>query len=167
MTQPSLSRRAMTRLLLASPLSTALVGCGGESAGGGGGGAAADTESSFAFEVGDAMAYNITEMRVAAGAEITVSIRHTGQMPKNAMGHNFVLLQQGTNVEAFATKAIAAAEADYIPASESSSIIAHTKLVGGGESDEITFTAPPAGTYTYLCSYPGHYSMMQGSLVSV
>ncbi len=169
MTFPRLSRRAMTRLLLVSPLSSSLLGCGGESegGGGGGGGGAAGTESSFAFEVGDAMAYNITEMRVSAGAEITVSIQHTGQMPKNAMGHNFVLLQSGTNVEAFAAKAVAAADSEYIPASESAAIIAHTKLVGGGESDEITFTAPPAGTYEYICSYPGHYSIMRGTLTSV
>ncbi|MEM1415393.1 MAG: azurin [Myxococcota bacterium] len=160
----------MTRLLLATPFSASLIGCGGEEGGGGGGGGGGSTEgteTSFAFEVGDAMAYNISEMRVAAGAEITVSIRHTGQMPKNAMGHNFVLLQAGTNVEAFATAAIGAVDSDYIPASEAGSIIAHTKLVGGGESDSVTFTAPPAGTYTYLCSYPGHYAIMQGTLTSV
>ena len=41
-------------------------------------------------------------------------------------------------------------------------MVAHTKLLGGGESDEITFTAPAAGEYPFICTFPGHFAIMQG-----
>lgn len=31
-----------------------------------------------------------------------------------------------------------------------------TQTIGGGTSDAVEFTAPPAGSYTYFCSVPGH-----------
>ena len=43
--------------------------------------------------------------------------------------------------------------------------IAYTKLIGGGESDTIIFDAPLKGSYTYICSFPGHYGVMKGVLV--
>jgi azurin len=45
-------------------------------------------------------------------------------------------------------------------------VIAHTGLVGPGETVEVTFKAPAAGTYTFLCSFPGHFAAgMKGTLV--
>ena len=60
-----------------------------------------------------------------------------------------------------------AAATDYIPADEESKkmIVAHTKILGGGESQTITFTAPAeAGDYPYVCTFPGHFALMQGVL---
>jgi plastocyanin len=39
-------------------------------------------------------------------------------------------------------------------------------VVGAGETSEVTFKAPATpGSYTYLCSFPGHYAMgMKGTL---
>jgi len=37
-------------------------------------------------------------------------------------------------------------------------------LVEPGTSGETTFTAPAAGTYPYICTFPGHYLMMKGVL---
>lgn len=120
---------------------------------------------SFDLEVGDGLAYSLKRMEVPEGAMVTVTIRHTGKMPSVAMGHNFVLLNNEITMRAFANAAMAAAETAYIPAQLSDRIIAHTKLVGGGESDTVTFPAPAPGTYTYLCSFPGHYTAMNGQLV--
>ena len=61
----------------------------------------------------------------------------------------------------FAEEALKAKATDYIP-EDQSNVIAHTKLVGGGESTTITFHAPEKGTYDFICSFPGHYSMMKG-----
>ena len=44
-------------------------------------------------------------------------------------------------------------------------MIAHTDMVGGGESSTITFTAPAAGEYPYICSFPGHFGLMTGKLI--
>jgi azurin len=38
-------------------------------------------------------------------------------------------------------------------------------MLGGGETTTIAFTAPAAGTYDYICSFPGHYGMMKGKLI--
>ncbi|TVQ02364.1 MAG: hypothetical protein EA359_11920 [Balneolaceae bacterium] len=30
----------------------------------------------------------------------------------------------------------------------------------------VTVTVPPPGSYPYICTYPGHFTMMQGRLIS-
>ena len=113
----------------------------------------------------DMMQYNLSEIKVKAGRTVKLTLTHVGTMEKAAMGHNFVLLKAGTDVAAFANKAMTATATDYIPASEKASVIAHTKTVGGGGSDTIEFAAPAPGTYDYFCSFPGHSSIMKGKLI--
>ncbi len=111
----------------------------------------------------DAMKFDKNELRVKAGQKVTLTLKHVGKSPKDQMGHNWVLLKKGTDLAGFATKAMAAKDKDYIPSEDD--IIAHTKLLGGGESDSVTFVAPEKGEYDYLCSFPGHYAMMKGKLI--
>jgi azurin len=113
----------------------------------------------------DQMQYDKRVMSVHAGQEVTLIFHHAGTMPKTAMGHNFVLLTQGTDMEAFDKAAGQAGDNDFIPKDKSDEIIAHTRLLAGGETDTIKFTAPPAGTYTYLCTFPGHAAQMNGKFV--
>ncbi|MEN2402876.1 azurin [Flavobacterium sp. MC2016-06] len=116
-------------------------------------------------EGNDQMQFNVSELRAEAGKPITLTLKHVGKIPKEAMGHNLVILQEGTDEAAFATKASAAKDTDYIPASEKASIVAHTKLLGGGEEDTIEFTIDKKGTYNFLCTFPGHVAMMKGVLI--
>lgn len=109
----------------------------------------------------DKMQYDLSEIDVYEGQTVILTLNHTGTMPMASMGHNFVLLKQGTDLNAFEEKAGKAQKDGYIP-TDKSDIIANTKLIGGGESDVITFMAPEKGTYDYLCSFPGHYSVMKG-----
>ncbi|MEM7381126.1 MAG: plastocyanin/azurin family copper-binding protein, partial [Bacteroidota bacterium] len=67
------------------------------------------------------------------------------------------------NLPEFAAAAATARETEYIP--ESDAVIVHTKLIGGGETTSITFDAPEAGTYDFICSFPGHYAVMQGKFI--
>ena len=117
------------------------------------------------IEGNDQMQFNTKELRATAGQPITLTLKHVGKVPKEAMGHNLVILQEGTDETAFATKAMNAKDTDYIPASEKTSIIAHTKLLGGGEEDTIEFTIDKKGTYNFLCTFPGHFAMMKGVLI--
>lgn len=117
------------------------------------------------IEGNDQMQFNKSELRALAGKPITLTLKHVGKIPKEAMGHNLVILQEGTDEAAFAAKAINAKDTDYIPASEKASIIAHTKLLGGGEQDTIEFTIDKKGTYNFLCTFPGHVAMMKGTLI--
>lgn len=118
----------------------------------------------ISIESNDAMQYSTNELRVKAG-EITLTLKHTGKMEKSVMGHNLVVLKMGTDINAFGAKAADAKATDYIPASEAGSIVAHTKLLGGGESDTITFSITEPGTYDYICSFPGHLALMKGKLI--
>jgi len=112
----------------------------------------------------DQMQFNIKTFEVTEGQKVVLSFKHIGQLPAVAMGHNVVILKSGTAVPAFATKCAPAKDTGYIPQDEESKaeIVAHTKMLGGGESDEITFTAPAPGEYPFICSFPGHFAIMQG-----
>lgn len=114
---------------------------------------------------GDDMKFDKTTLKATAGQKIKLTLVHSGKLPKASMGHNFVLLKNGVNETDFATKALAAKDNDYIPAASSDDIIAHTDLVGGGESTTIEFTAPARGAYTYICTFPGHSALMKGKLM--
>jgi azurin len=55
---------------------------------------------------------------------------------------------------------------DYVKAGDTR-VIAHTKVIGGGESDSVTFDVSkltPGEAYAYFCSFPGHWAMMKGTL---
>ena len=112
----------------------------------------------------DAMKFDKTEFRVPAGSTVELTLTHVGKMSKESMGHNWVLLKKDVDLQTFAMNALNHKDTDYIPA-ETNDVITHTKLLGGGESDTITFQAPEPGTYTFLCSFPGHFGSMNGKLI--
>ena len=111
----------------------------------------------------DAMKFDKKELRVKEGQEVTVVLTHTGKMAKAAMGHNFVVLAAGTDMAEYATEAMQSPDTDYVI--EGDQVIAHTSTIGGGETTKVTFTAPAAGTYKFLCTFPGHYAMMNGDFI--
>lgn len=112
----------------------------------------------------DAMQFNLEEIKVKAGQTVRLTLKHVGELPENQMGHNFVLLKQGTDVTDFVQKAMTATQNDYIPQG-TNNVIAHTEMIGGGEETTIEFEAPAPGTYTFICSFPGHYVQMQGEFI--
>lgn len=114
---------------------------------------------------GDDMRYDTDRIEVEEGQMIRLKLVHTGQMPVEAMGHNLVILEEDVDPDEFANAAMSEADTDYIPADMEDSIVAHTDLLGGGEEDTIEFEAPAAGTYTFLCSFPGHAGIMRGEFV--
>lgn len=122
-------------------------------------------ENVLVIEGNDQMQFNVNELKAVAGKPIKLTLKHVGKIPKEAMGHNLVILQEGTDQAAFALKANDAKATDYIPESEKASIIAHTKLIGGGEEDTIEFTIDKKGSYPFICSFPGHVAMMKGVLI--
>jgi azurin len=113
----------------------------------------------------DNMIYDKTSIEVKYGNKITLTLNHKGKIGKEFMGHNFVLLKIGTDVDDFAKRAVKSKNTDYIPGGEDT--IAYTKMIGGGESTTINFKAPEPGEYEYICSFPGHYNLMRGKLIVV
>jgi azurin len=115
---------------------------------------------------GDNMKYDVTEITAKPGESIHVVLKNTGAMPKIAMAHNFVLLKSGTDAAEFSKAAFNARETDFIPPAMKDAVLANTALAGAGETVEVTFKAPAkAGTYTFVCSFPGHFALgMRGTL---
>lgn len=119
----------------------------------------------LAIEGNDLMKFNKKELSAKVGVPIKLVLVHTGKIARNAMGHNVVILKEETDVAEFVNAAASAVGTDYIPESYKDKIIAHTRLLGGGEHDAIEFTIDKAGTYVYLCSFPGHSAIMRGVLI--
>ena len=117
------------------------------------------------IEGNDQMKFNMTEIRVKAGQKVRLTLNHVGKMEKAVMGHNWALLAQGSDMAAIGQAAASAEKTDYIPAEFKDKILEHTKMLGGGESDTIEFEAPAPGTYMFMCTFPGHYALMQGKFI--
>ena len=118
------------------------------------------------MQTGDNMKYTPAAITAAPGESITVVLKHTGQMPKMAMGHNFVLLKKASDAKGIVDKCASARDTEFIAADVKPQLIAYTKLVGPGETVEVTFTAPKQpGGYLFVCTFPGHFAMgMKGTL---
>ncbi|MEM6326399.1 MAG: plastocyanin/azurin family copper-binding protein [Bacteroidota bacterium] len=113
---------------------------------------------------GNEMRYQQTEFTVGAGEEVTIIFQNTATSP--AMQHNVVVLTTDDQaaVDRVGVAAISAAETDYVPADPA--VLAHTPMSAPGETVEVTFTAPSEpGRYRYLCTFPGHYTAMQGVMI--
>lgn len=116
----------------------------------------------------DQLQYDKSELSVPASCDkVTVTLEHTGKLPVDTMGHNWVL----TNTDDFQSTAQAAMGAGkdngYIPPNDGR-IIAHTDLIGGGESTSVTFDISgleAGGDYTFFCSFPGHFAAMNGKFI--
>jgi len=116
------------------------------------------------IESNDQMKFNLSEITVKEGDTVVLTLKHVGKLPKAAMGHNWVLLAEGTEMAPFAQAAVQARDNDYIPADGEGTIV-YTELIGGGEETTIEFTAPAAGEYIFICSFPGHYALMNGKFI--
>jgi azurin len=53
-----------------------------------------------------------------------------------------------------------------LQANDKSLMIAHSKLLAGGGSDQVEFTISQPGVYPFMCSFPGHWGTMQGKIIA-
>lgn len=116
---------------------------------------------------GDTWAYDTKAISVPSDCEeFTVNFKHTGEMSKEGLGHNWVLSKTAdvnAVAQAGSTKGI---ENDFLQ-QDDDRVIAYTPIIGGGESASTTFKVSAldaSENYTFFCSFPGHTFMMRGSL---
>lgn len=140
-------------------LATALLGLAGT--------AAAAPNCTIALKANDAMQFDQKAATVSASCPtITVTLQHTGKLPVTAMGHNVVIAKTADVAAVGAAGMSAGAAANYTPKGDAR-VIAATPLIGGGASTKATFPGKKlvAGQpYTFFCSFPGHSSIMKGTL---
>ena len=114
----------------------------------------------------DDMKFSVTTITAKPGEQLRVRLVSKGGMPKIAMAHNFVLLTKDASVPKFVNAAALARATDFVPADMKNQVIAATTLAGAGETVEVTFKVPAAGSYTFLCTFPGHFQAgMTGKLI--
>ncbi len=114
----------------------------------------------------DAMQFDKKELSVAADCtEVQLTLKHTGKLAANVMGHNWVLLK-AADVTAVSTAGMAAGlEKNYLPPGDKR-VLAATKIVGGGQSTQVKFSTSilkQGEAYMFICTFPGHSALMKGT----
>lgn len=106
--------------------------------------------------------YDKATLTVTAGRPVEITMVNPDTMP-----HNLVITRPGqaqaigmrvTNMPPNESAAI-----NYVP--QSADILHHTIMVPPGTSDTLRFIAPAKpGSYDYVCTFPGHFTTMYGTL---
>ena len=137
--------------------------------------AASDTAATTAagaceavVESDDQMNFNTKELVIDKTncKEFKVTLKHTGKMPKSAMGHNIVISKAEDTKGVLADGASAGVDAAYVKAGDAR-VVAHTALIGGGEETSVTIDTSKfadGGKYEFYCSFPAHSSQMLGNV---
>lgn len=102
-------------------------------------------------------------LRARAGEPLQIVLRNPDVVP-----HNWVLLRPDSleRVGQLVNRLVADPEAaarQYVP--QSDDVLAYTDVVSAGGETSVFFRAPEApGRYPFLCSFPGHWMVMNGVL---
>lgn len=121
---------------------------------------------SLNVKVGDNMNFvpNALEISLSKCKTVTVNLTHDGKLPRNAMGHNWVLSTSADSQAVAQAGWAAGLDNQYLPPGDKR-IIASTDIIGGGQSSSVTFDTSvlsAGGDYTFFCSFVGHYAVMKG-----
>lgn len=98
--------------------------------------------------------------------EFTVKLTHSGKLAKNVMGHNWVLTASDDVLPVARDGMAAGLDNNYVKPGDER-VVAFSEVIGGGEETSVTFSLEkldPSKVYTFFCSFPGHYSVMRGTL---
>jgi putative heme-binding domain-containing protein len=116
------------------------------------------------IEAGKNLSFVTRSFTVRPGEPIRLTFHNPDVVP-----HNWALLRPGSlsRVGELANKLIAQPDAalhHYVPKSDD--VLAYTDIVPPGEDFTISFRAPwQPGRYPYLCTFPGHWMVMNGVMV--
>jgi azurin len=128
---------------------------------------AADKVCKLEISGNDLMQYDKKDLKVAADCtQVELTLTHAGKLPAQAMGHNWVLSKAADMNGIVSSGMKAGPDKSYVDPADKQ-VIAHTKLVGGGESASVTFpvSALKKGEqYQFFCTFPGHSALMKGTL---
>ncbi|QJW90963.1 auracyanin family protein [Spirosoma taeanense] len=101
------------------------------------------------------------QFQVKAGSKVRVVFNN-----EDDMLHNFVVVMPGSAIQVgeLAMKlGLEGQEKNYIP--QTDKVLHHTNLLQPNTNESIYFIAPEKpGDYTYECSVPGHFYVMQGTM---
>ncbi|MFN6130021.1 MAG: DUF6797 domain-containing protein [Planctomycetota bacterium] len=116
------------------------------------------------IEAGDNLQFSTRSLEAKPGERISLVFKNPDVVP-----HNWALIQPGAleTVGDMANKLIGNPDAylqQYVPKSDS--VMCYTDIVEPGSEFTIHFEAPKnPGVYPYLCTFPGHWMVMNGELI--
>lgn len=116
------------------------------------------------IEAGINLSFHVRELRARAGERLALEFQNPDVVP-----HNWVLAQPGSldRVGIASNKLIADPDAylnHYVP--DSADVLCFTDIVEPGQATVIYFQAPEQpGRYPFLCTFPGHWMVMNGELI--
>jgi len=107
------------------------------------------------------MQYDRKAFEVAAGKPVEILFENTDAMPHNLLiGRPRSLERIGKAADRMIADSDAAAR-QYVP--DIPEVLFHSPMLDPGQSTRITFTAPTRpGEYPFVCTFPGHWRLMQG-----
>ncbi|MEM6629062.1 MAG: DUF6797 domain-containing protein [Bacteroidota bacterium] len=109
---------------------------------------------------GIALSFSPTEIRMKPGERVVIRYKNAG-----GMAHNLVIVKSESDINPVGIAAISAQQDEFIPPSEKDRILAASRLAYPGDSVSVEFTAPGPGVYPYICTFSGHFTMMQGRII--
>jgi len=116
----------------------------------------------------DLIQYDKKQLQVGADCtQVELTLTHAGKLPAASMGHDWVLVK-ADDMAAVASDGLAAGAADNYVKKDDVRVLAHTKVVGGGESASVTFATSvlkKGQSYKYMCTFPGHNALMNGDFI--
>lgn len=115
----------------------------------------------------DTLKFDVTRIDASPGQKIHVQLRNEGTLPKDGMGHNWILLDSDGEASSYAMAAMSARDVAYQPKALAEHVLACIPLLGPKEVGDVTFNAPTKpGKYPFICSCSGHsMAGMRGELV--
>ncbi len=102
--------------------------------------------------------FDMPSFTVTAGTIVRLTFTNPGDMP-----HNTVFIAPGST-DAVGMAADRLTAGDYVPDMEA--VLFATPMLDPGGSASRVFEAPAEpGDYPYLCTFPGHWRLMQGTMI--
>jgi len=124
-------------------------------------------ECKITIDSTDQMSFSTKAIEIDKSCKtFTVELTQSGNLAKNVMGHNWVLSKEA-DMQPIATDGLGAGIDDNYLKKGDTRVIAHTKIIGANEKDSVTFDVSKldaAEKYGFFCSFPGHISMMKGTV---
>lgn len=146
------------------PLISTLAGCAAVIAAT----AASARTCELTIEGNDQIQYNKAELVIESDCTaVILTLTHTGKLAVAQMGHNWTLTRTADWKAVAQAGQDAGPESEYLP-TDDDRILANTDILGGGEKDSISIDPgklETGGDYTFFCSFPGHWPLMNGKLI--
>lgn len=110
---------------------------------------------------GDAFEFSSTLLSAPAGSEVLLTFNNSSVINQ----HNWVLVENGTKDAVAADGATAGADNAWVPPDDGR-VLVQSSLLDQGVTESIEFTAPAAGVYQFVCTFPGHAVTMFGEFIA-